>query len=101
MDIAGKWFHHNEVSIGGGLMVIDSKWLFTVAGEALLEVTTTLRHGDQVVNNKETRHEGKWNPDGDAIVVTIPGHSDSPFKLRFVSENEIRSQKRGVWQRSG
>jgi hypothetical protein len=99
MNIIGNWLHHNEVPMGGGVLVIDSKWTFSPDGSAVLETSSLLKHGDQLVNNKANRHVGRWQADGDETTVTIPDHSDSPIKLRFTSDNEISSQKRGVWQR--
>jgi hypothetical protein len=98
-QIVGEWLHENVVTMGPGIMRIRSVWVFTADGAATLSVKSDVEHGGQVVSSTATKNAGLWTIDGEKLLVDLPDHQDSPFKLSLTETGELSARKRGSWRR--
>jgi hypothetical protein len=98
-DFVGTWLLENAVPMGPGVMRIKSAWKFAADGGATLSTKSELDHQGTIVTSSSTKHEGRWTIDGDRLVIDLPDHEDSPFKLSLTESGELRSRTRGTWKR--
>ena len=86
--------------MGPATMRVESTWTFESGGAARLQTDQRVLHDGNEMNHEQTDDTGTWLAEDDLIVVTIAGHTDSPFRITFESESRIREGKTGgMWDR--
>ena len=99
IDVTGTWLHANEVPMGPGSLRIRSQWQFHTDGTAQLRASSCVIHGGvEATAPQETLHAGRYRIEGSRIIVDVPDHSDSPFRLTLISSDEFKS-RRAVFRR--
>ena len=99
-DIIGTWIHVNAVPMRGGMMRLNSSWTFDADGRALLAIKVGLEYEGHRVTLNETNNIGHWSILADTLIVELPDHTDSPFRLSFNESGDLTSDTNGLWRRS-
>ena len=81
-------------------MRVTSSWQFDVDGCATLTAKAVLEHAGQAILLNATNHIGVWSVLADTLIVDLPDHTDSPFRLRLSERGELTSAMRGSWRRA-
>ena len=90
IDVTGTWLQTNRPVLGPGTVQIRSEWRFHPDGTAQLEARASVMNAGAEVTQAEETHIGRYRIDGSAVIIEVPGHSDSPFRLTVTSPDELK-----------